>query len=388
MSKTMMEKADVIIIGGGIAGASIAYHLAEKSNGSISVILLEKRNVAEGTTAKSIGYAYYQHDYKIELDLSTRSIVLMKELDKDPENGINFRKNGLVYTAYTEEEVDKLIKKVELNKSWGVYIDMLQPQEFQKLLPDISLKEISIASFDPEGGYVDQHMLTATFVKKAKEKGTRVLTYSEVVDIKVSDNTAKAVEIEKGIIEGSFIVNTCGPWADRMFHLVGLNYPMQRVPGQIYAVKPQKKIEYKIPLTIDTHNRFYFREETGNIILLGQSDRVFKHGRRDVDPDEYYGFKKMPDSQFQEFIFENLEKRFPMLLEADLMSGWVGLRTVTPDALPIAGETEISRFLCSVGFSGGGIMLSPAVGELVADYIITGKKSEELEQLSIKRFSS
>jgi len=384
----MINKADVVIIGGGIAGISAAYNIAEKSKGKVSVAVLEKKNIAEGATAKSVGAVYYQHDLEIEYKLTIKTIGLVKELDKEPENGINFCKNGLIYTAYTEEEVRDLKEKVKFNQSLGVEVRLLTPEELHDLLPDISFNELTIASYDPEGGYIDQHMLTSTLARKAKELGVKILEDTKVTGIKVRNNRIESVSTEKGIIDTDFIVNASGPWANIIFKMVDLNYPLQRVPGQIYALKPEKKINYKVPLTIDKHSRFYFREETGNIILTGQSDRFYKSGRKDVNPDDYYGYIKKPDNDFQEFICESLEKRFPMLLEADLMSSWVGLRTVTPDGLPIIGETEVEHFICSVGFSGGGIMLSPAVGELIADYIVNGNKSGELEALSIKRFSS
>ena len=310
----------------------------------------------------------------------------MRKLDEDPDNGINLKKIGLIYTAFTEEEVNNLKRDVEFQHSMGVKTRFLKPEEVKELMPDVGLEELTAATYNPEDAYVDQYMLTSTLAKMAREKGVKIFTGTEAYDIILFNDSVEAVRTDKGDIEAPFVVNAGGPWADRIFEMVNLIYPVQRVPGQIYAVKPEKKINYTVPLTIDTHSKFYFREETGNIILLGQIDTLYRSDRKDVNPDDYYGFKKMPDSEFQEFIYKSLEKRFPMLIEAELIRGWVGLRTVTPDNLPIIGETEVSGFLCSVGYSGQGIQLAPTAGELIADFILNNNEQKELIALSINRF--
>lgn len=191
---------------------------------------------------------------------------------------------------------------------------------------------------------------------------------------------------DRGMIEAPIVINAAGPWAGIVASMAGLTLPIKLVRGEILAIRPRTNLTQVVPMTIDLNTGFYFREETGGLLLLGKLDTAFDVDRGPIDPDDYYDYTEKPDEEFTGFIIERVDERLPSLNDSQLVRGWVGLRTVTPDGLPIVGETQVRGFLCAVGFSGMGINLGLPTGQIIADFILDGTPSPYLESLSLRRF--
>ena len=382
----MAPKADVVIIGGGIVGASIAYGLGLKKPRGLRVILLEKEALCSGSTSKSVGVINLQHSTPMEIELIQWTLEMIRELDESSPSRLGFNKIGFIHFCRGDEEVDRLRQNFILQKGAGVQVRWLERQDLLQILPQLTTSDVSGAAFTPEDGYLDPYLLTTALAELARDAGVEIEVGTEVKAIVVEKGKVRGVITNSGKIEAPIVINAAGPWAGIVANMAGLTIPIKLIRGQILAVKPKKRLAQVVPMTIDLSTGFYFREETGGLLLLGKLDKAFDVDRGHIDPDDYCEYKQKPDEEFKDFIIERVDERLPSFSDSQLVRGWVGLRTVTPDCLPILGETEVKGFLCAVGFSGAGIQLGPAIGQIIADFLLDRIPSPYLDILSLRRF--
>jgi sarcosine oxidase subunit beta len=378
--------ADAVIIGGGIVGVSIAYCLSLKKSRQFRAILLEKEELCSGSTAKSVGVIYLQHSTRAEIQMAERTLETIHALGDRTQSCPDFNKIGFIHLCHGDEEVQQLRRDFVLQKGAGVHVHWLERRDLLHILPELTVGHLSGAAFTPEDGYLDPYLLTTAMAELVKESGIGIEVGTEVKAVVVEKERVRGVITDKGKIEAPIVINAAGPWAGTVSDMAGLRMPIKLVKGQILAVKPRPGLTRVVPMTVDVDTGFYFREETGGLLLLGRFDTAFDVDRGHLSPDDYYEFKEKPDREFTDFIIERVDERLPSLNDSQLVRGWVGLRTVTPDCLPILGETGVKGFLCAVGFSGNGITLGPAAGEIIADFVLDQAPSPSTETLSLRRF--
>ena len=382
----MAMTADVIIIGGGIVGASIAYCLGLKKPRGFRAVLLEKEALCSGSTSKSLGLIRLQHSARVEIELIQRTLEMIRVLGEGSELRFDFKKIGFVHLCRRDEEADRLRQDFTLQKAAGVQVHWLERQDLIEIIPQLTVGDVCGAAFTPEDGYLDPYLLTTALAKQARNAGVEIEVGTEVKALVVEKERVRGVITNKGKIQAPIVINAAGPWAGIIASMAGLTMPIKLIRGQILAVRPKMRLTRVVPMSLDMSTGFYFREETGGLLLLGKLDKAFDVDRGHINPDDYYEFKEKPDDEFKDFIIERVNERLPSFNDSQLVRGWVGLRTVTPDCLPIVGETEVKGFLCAVGFSGAGIQLGLATGQIIADFMLNQTPSPYLETLSLRRF--
>jgi len=381
-----IQTPDIIIIGGGIVGASLAYHLALRKPSHVKVVLLEKRGLADGTTGKSVATIDHQQSTPLDIELRQQSRNIYLELAGEFPAQIGYKPIGFLHTVTTPKAKEILERDIALQERMGVPVEFLDPQDLQEILPILRTREILAAGFCPKDGYLDPYGATHLFGRQAQGRGVEIRTDTPVTEFLVDSKRIRGVRTPAGEFQAGVVVNTAGPWAPKIFELAGLRLPLKLVRGEILTLKPPEPYSYPLPMTLNRETTFYFREETGGIVLLGRLDTDYNAPRPQVDPDDYYGWDQKPGDQHRSFVFRMLHSHLPALLDAPVHRGWVGLRTVTPDAHPILGPTPIAGLLCAVGFSGTGIQIGPACSAHLAEYILSGEKTDVLKTFGLDRF--
>ena len=369
----MRKVADVVIIGGGVIGISIAYHLA-KLGGKDIVILEREAMLGLGSTGKCAGGIRQQFSTEVNIRLAMESVRFFEnfqaELEADPE----FRQRGYLFLATTPEDAATFQQNVALQRILGLKVDVLTPQQARELLPALNVEDVLLATYCPTDGYADPHGVLQGFAKGARRLGVEICLDTEATAIELEQGRVRAVVTKKGRIETPVAVDAAGPWMASVGRMVGVDLPVQPYRRQIFVTHPFPAIPDPVPMVIDFKPSFYFRKE-GPGILMGMTDNA-----------EPSSFNTNVDWNFLEQVVEKAVHRAPILEQAGFMDGWGGLYEVTPDDNPILGPLpEVEGFYCAGGFSGHGFMLAPATGRAIAQLILQGRSDIDISSLGIAR---
>lgn len=369
MSKSL--KADVIIIGAGIIGASCAFRLSEQG---LKVLILEAQNApAMGSTGRSAAGVRVQFTEEVNIRLSWDSIKEYQHFADLYGEDAGYRPIGYLLLV-SPERLSVHLEGVRLQERIGVPVQVLSTEEAQRLI-QFEPADISCATFGLDDGVVDPHLVTFTYLRLAKERGA--ILYLETPLIKANRvGDVWQVETLKGTFEGTYLVNAAGSWAGEVAARAGLEVPIHPVRRNVYATA-QTSWHHSYPLTIDLQSGFYLRSE-GRRILFGRSN-----------PDELPGFTEGIDWDWLEPTLRVGIARFPWLEEVrlDRHACWWGYYEVTPDHNPILGRfPSVENWINAAGFSGHGVQQAPMVGRLIAEEIILGKAlSVNIDPLRIDR---
>jgi sarcosine oxidase subunit beta len=369
----MRTSADVVIIGAGVIGTSIAYHLAKM--GAQNTVVLERESMlGMGSTGKCAGGIRQQFSTEVNIRLAMESVRFLEsfreELDADPE----FRQNGYLFLATTEEEVTAFRQNVALQRSLGLEVEILSPPEAKDLVPALNVEDVLLATYCPTDGYADPHSVLQGFAKGARRLGVEMCTDTEATAIERKAGKVRAVATSQGRIETPVVVDAAGPWLAVAGRMAGIELPVLPYRRQVFVTHPFPAIPDPVPMVIDFQPSFYFRKE-GPGVLMGMTD--------DEEPPS---FNTHVDWDFLAQVVEKAIHRAPILEQAGFMDGWGGLYAVTPDDNPILGPLpELEGFICAGGFSGHGFMLAPATGRAIAELILEGKSTVDISALSINR---
>ena len=366
----MKQTADVVIIGGGCMGASVAYHLALL--GVRDVVLVEREaTLGSGSTGRCAGGARLQFSHESNIRLSLESIALFERFEEEFDQPIDFRQDGYLFLLSRPETVAAFRRNVELQTRFGVPVEWLDADEAIRRSPGTRPDGIVAATFCGRDGIADPNSVTMGFAKAAQRLGVEVVRQADVIAIDTESSRVARVHTEQGRIETPVVVNAAGPWSRRIGVLAGVDVPVDPVRRHIFIgdVPPDaeatpaeaRRSPSNRILTIDFDTSFYFhRESTG--ILFGMGD-----------PDEPPGFDQSVNWDFLEQVTPVAERRLPVLADAGVSKAWAGLYEMTPDANPIIGPAPgLQGFYLITGFSGHGFQHSPAAGRILAD-MITGR---------------
>jgi sarcosine oxidase subunit beta len=371
-----MEKASVVIIGGGVMGTSTAYHLAKL--GCQDVVLVEKNQLASGSTGLSAGGIRLQFSIEANIRISMESLHTFEHFVEEFETEIDFRQHGYLFLATELKDWAEFQTNVAVQQRMGVPVRLLSPEEIRDMASYLYLDDVLGGTFCPRDGYADPYSVAMGFARQARRLGVRICEETEALDIKVNKGKVRAVVTNKGEIATPAAVNVAGAWAAQVGRMVGLELPVVPYRRQVFVTTPFDELPKQIPMIIDFAPSFYFRRE-GASILMGMTDR-----------DEPPSFNTHFDLEFLARVGEKAAYRAPVLDRADFMRGWGGLYDVTPDDDPIIGKDigGVEGFYCAVGFSGHGFMQSPAVGRILADLITTGQTDLDLSPFRLERFKA
>jgi len=366
----------VVIIGGGVTGLSVAYHLARA--GERDVVVLEREQIASGATGQSAGGIRLQFSDAVNIQLAQRSVPVFERFPEEFGAECDFRQYGYLILAATEDEEALFRQNVQLQRSLGVPVEILSPEEAGRMVPGLRTDDLRLATFCPKDGYADPYSVAMAFAAAARRLGVRILEGHAVTGIEVRDGRVVGVQTAQGPFAVDVVVNAAGAWAAEIGRMAGLSLPIEPYRRQVFVTEPFTELPERLPMVIDFYPHFYFRRE-GPGILFGMTDLA-----------EPPSFNTNMDWTFLEKVVEQALHRVPPLARASVRRGWAGLYDTTPDSNPILGRVPgLEGFVVAAGFSGHGFMLSPAVGECLAELIVTGEsKAVDLTPLSINRFLS
>ena len=368
------KTADIIIIGGGVMGASAAYHLAKR--GIKNIVLLEKEEFfGTGATGRCAGGVRYQFSTEINVKLSLASLPMLECFKEELGQDVNYRHCGYLLVATNEQDTNAFRRNVQLQNHLGVQTQLLSEEEIRARLPLMKFEDATLGTFNPKDGIVDSNSVVAGYISAAQKMGVRALNRAEVTGIRLQGEEVKAVETNQGLIQTRLILNAAGPWAGQIGRMAGVEIPITPLRRQMLTTNALKEIPEDFPFVIDFAQSLYFHRE-GDGLLVGMSNQ-----------NETPGFDQTVDEEFEIENFEAAIGRMPLLEKASRASHWAGLYEVTPDAHPIFGGSSVKGFTICAGFSGHGFMHGPIAGKLMSEYILDGKfSSVDVSMLDLARF--
>jgi sarcosine oxidase subunit beta len=371
--------AEVLVIGAGIIGASIAYHLAVR--GCKDVLILEKAEAPiTGSTALSAGGVRHQFAREVNIRLSKYSIERLKNFSEEVGGHADLRQTGYLFLINDEDTWSQYQEQARLQRSLGVQVELLESQDTLEYVPGTRLDDILGATFGPEDGFCDPYGIASGYLKRARELGVRVALSTPVTGAKLSGDRLMGVETPDGPVSGEFVVNACGAWSGQVASLFGVDMPVLPYRRNAYMTEGFPKFPDPIPLTFDVKTGFWMRKE-GDSLLFGMANPA-ESPRVNLNVD----WKWLPE------VLDAGIDRFPLLEEARLAKKqcWAGLYEISPDHMPILGRhPEMPNYLHASGFSGHGVMHSPAAGMLIAEEILDGRAhSIDIDELRITRFQN
>jgi len=371
--KNWKKTAEVAIIGGGIMGVSIAYYLAKQ--GVSDVVVLEKDLLAQASTGLSVGGIRQQFSNPANIRLSQESVRVYERFEDEFGADIKFRQVGYIFLAQMEETWNDFLSGVETQRQHDVPVEVLSQEDIKQRWSYLNVDDLKGGTFGPKDGYADPYLAAMGFANSARKLGVRIEEKTKVTGISIAGGRVHGVETSKGPISAPAVVNVAGPWGGEVARMAQLDLPVKPYRRQVFMTKSFDAIPKPVPMVIDQDVTFYFRgEEPG--IIMGMSN-----------PDEPSSFNLNVDRDFLEKVIEAAVRRAPLLEEAEILRGWGGLYTITPDDNPIIGEVPgIAGFFSAIGFSGHGFQQAPAVGLILSQLILDGQTNFDLKPFSYDRF--
>jgi sarcosine oxidase, subunit beta len=368
-------KAEVVIVGGGAIGTSIAFHLAEA--GVDDVLLVEKGELGSGSTTKAAGGVRTQFSDPLNVEISNRSIERIAEFGTRPGAEIDFRQVGYLFLLTTASEVEAFEESIRLQQTMGLPNLMLSASEAKELSPLIEVDDVLAASWSPGDGHATPEAMVQGYASGARGHGAVLVTNCQLTGIRRSQGEIVSVSTDRGDVATRTVICAAGVWSAAVGGLVGFSLPVQPERRQVYVTEPISGLPDQIPQTIDFVSGFYFHRE-GPGLMLGATD-----------PGIDFGFDLDQTDAFMPALYEAMERRAPRLLGVGLQTGWSGYAEVTPDHNALVGEApELSRFIYATGFSGHGFMQAPAIGEVVRDLFVGHAPEFEVEPFGVERFAA
>ncbi|MEV6662044.1 NAD(P)/FAD-dependent oxidoreductase [Streptomyces nigra] len=369
----MTAHASAVVVGGGVIGTGIAYHLARA--GVPDVVLVERDELASGSTSKAAGGVRAQFSDELNIRLGARSLEAFARFEQDTGYDIGLHRVGYLFLLSTPEDVTAFEAAVRLQNSLGVPSRIIDPAEARELSPLISTDGLLAAAYSPDDGHCTPESVVHGYAAAARRHGARILRHTTVTGIERHGDRITGVTTNAGRIATDTVICAAGAWSRAVGAMAGVDLPVEPLRRQIAVTAPVDALPPRLPMTIDFTTSLYFHTE-GPGLLLGMSD-----------PDERPGFDTSTHDRWIARLADAMRHRAPALLDLRRTGGWAGLYEVTPDHNALIGEaTSVSRFLYATGFSGHGFLQGPAVGEVVRDLYLGRVPFVDVSPLSAGRF--
>jgi len=371
---TLPKTANIVIIGGGVMGASTAYHLAMR--GIKDILLLEKEEFfGQGATGRCAGGVRYQFSTAVNIQLSQASLPMLERFEDEIGQAIDYHQWGYLFLLTKDEEVEIFKGNVALQHSMGVETEWLTGDEIRRQLPMMNLDDIIAGTNHVKDGTVDPNSVVMGYIGAAQRLGVKTLNDAQVIDIHVENGKITGLETSRGSVSTPIVVNATGPWASLISQMAHVPLPVTPLRRQWLTTTSLPMLPNNFPFVIDFSQSLYFHRE-GEGLLTGMSNAH-----------EEPGFNQNIDPNWELTHMEAAIARLPMLERAGLASRLAGLYENTPDAHPIYGATPVDGFYVVTGFSGHGFMHGPISGKLMSEIILDGKAHTiDISMLDLARF--
>lgn len=372
----MKNKAQVVVIGGGVVGCSIAYHLA--ANGCKDVVVLEKEFLASGSTGRCGAGVRQQWGTEMNCRLSTGSARDFENMNEELqyEGDIEFHQGGYLLVAYTDHQVEQFKKNVALQNSLGIHSRFLTPLQAKEIVPHLNIEPLLAATYYEKDGHANPFHVTQAYADAARRLGVEINTYTTVTGIKTENGRIIGVVTDKGEISTPIVVNAAGGFADVIAQMAGVELPTYSERHQILVTEPVEA--FQGPMVMSFHHNTYCQQSPHGSFIMGMGE---------IEP---HGHEIMSTWQFLKEMSDKITNMLPPLRYLRVVRQWAGLYHLTPDRQPILGSTEqLQGFEMALGFSGHGFMIAPMTGRLMAAHILglDHKDKDIMTTLNMDRFA-
>lgn len=358
-----MRSADVLVVGAGVVGTSIAFQLGRRRAGRVLVV--DKGEVGHGMSGRSSALVRMHYTYPPEVQLALKSLEMFRSWPDLLGRPGDFRATGFAYIVPSGER-ERLEKNVAMHRRLGANARVVSARELKQIEPDWNLDDVEAAAYEPDSGYGDGAAVAGDFLAAARELGVEYLPSTHVTGFRVEGSRVRGLETDQGPLEAPIVVAATGPWSRPLFHAVGFDPPIETEYHEVAILKNPPALRGRGIACIDGILQLYYRREGRDMTLVGTF-----YGPRGVDPDRF------PQAASRESLAERtagIARRIPALGEAGLVRGITGVYDSSPDHRPLLGEVPgVSGLFLAAGFTGMGFKISPAVGLVMAERILDGR---------------
>jgi len=359
------QTADIVILGAGVMGASIAFHLARRKAGRI--VVLEKDYVGSGGTGRSSALIRMHYSFPPEVQLALISLKMFQHWREIVGEEGAFRKTGFVRIVHPNER-ERLKANVEMQRALGAHVELIDRRQLHELEPDWAVEEIELAAYEPDSGYGDGNVVANDFLSRAREMGASYVPKACATGLLVERSRVRGVQTAGGKILAPMVVVATGPWTRPLFQQIGFDPAIETEYHQVAIMKNSSDMKGGGSACIDSVTATYFRSDGGDKFLVGDF-----YGKRPVDPDN---FPQRASETELEDIIERACRRVPKFENAEVIRGVTGVYDMTPDSRPLLGPIPgIEGLHICAGFSGMGFKISPAIGLVMSELILDGEAS-------------
>jgi sarcosine oxidase, subunit beta len=364
-SSSLPKTADVVILGAGVMGTSIVFHLAKRNAGKI--VIIDKDHVGRGGSGRSSALIRMHYSFPAEVELALISLRMFQNWQDVVGARGDFRKTGFVRIVHPSETA-RLKLNVEMQRRLGATVELLDKRELCELEPDWNVDDVELAAHEPDSGYGDGAGVAGDFLSAARDMGTIYVPRTQATALHVNDDCVCGVETDKGAISSPMVIAATGPWTRPLLQEAGYDLPIECEYHQVAIVRNAPGMKGGGRACIDSVTATYFRSDAHDKFLVGDF-----YGKRPVDPDN---FPQRASDEALAQIIERACRRVPKLEQAEVMRGVTGVYDMTPDSRPLLGAIPRVRglFVCA-GFSGMGFKISPAIGLVMSELVLDGEAS-------------
>jgi sarcosine oxidase, subunit beta len=356
------KTADFIILGAGVMGASIAFHLAQRKAGRI--LILDKGHAGSGGSGRSSALVRMHYSFPPEVQLALISLRIFERWTELVGEPTLFQKTGFVRIVHPNES-ERLRLNVEMQQKLGVNVRLIDRHELQELEPDWRVDDVHLAAYEPDSGYGDGAGVANDFLARARDSGAAYLPRTEAIQLLHANGRIHGIRTDQGEFHAPVVIASAGPWTRALFHQAGVDLPIETEFHQVAILKNAPGMRSDGCACIDSGSATYFRPDGHDKTLVGDF-----YGIRPIDPDN---FPQRPSDESLEMLIERACLRLPKLENAEVMRGVTGVYDMTPDSRPLLGEIPGIRGLYAcAGFSGMGFKISPAVGLVMSELVLDG----------------
>ncbi len=380
------SQAQVVIIGGGVIGCSVAYHLTKL--GWQDVVLLEKSKLTAGTTWHSAGLVVsggFGSETTINMARYTRE--LYQRLGEETGQDTGFKAVGYLEVASNAERVEGLRRQADFARGYGIDVQQISPAEVKQLWPLLKTDDLLAGFFNPLDGRVNPVDTTMSLAKGARMGGAQILEDTPVTNILQNNGRVTGVATDQGVIQAEYVVNCCGIWSRQVGKMAGVNVPLQAAEHYYLLTEPVEGVHPNLPVVEDPELYLYLREEVGGL-MVGMFEPVSQPWGTGGIPEDF-SFGEIPPNWDR--LMPYLEKamhRIPIAKEVGVHTLFCGPESFTPDMSPMMGEApELENFFVAAGFNSLGILLGGGAGQIVAQWIVDGYPPVDISEINLERMS-
>ena len=371
-----METADVVIVGGGVMGCSLAYQLARRG---VDVALFERAELGSQSTAKCAGGVRQQFSNEANVRVQMLAVRLLNEFEAEVGTPADFHQIGYLFVLTRPQEVEEFHRLMEMWHRVGLddarWVDA---DEAARMVPVLNVEDVLGCTFCPTDGIASPADVTSGYAAAARRLGARLIEGTAVNGIEVAGGRVTGVKTAAGEVATWVVFDCAGAWSSQVGQMVGVDVPVRPFRRHIFMTDTLAAVPRTTPMTVDFATSFYFHPE-GDGVLFGMSDR-----------DEPSTYDQDVNWDFLERAVEVAARRAPVIAEqASIRTAWAGLYESTPDHQAILGPVSaVEGFWCACGFSGHGFMQAPAAGLLLAQLLVEGRSEVDLASFAYERFAS